>query len=193
MTTLTASIEKMKEAEIWKPVFYKGNSHHYEVSNHGNVRNSKTLKVLKPSLDTNGYPQISMVHNGKNISARVHRLVGLHFLEGEPKYAINHIDGNKRNPHAKNLEWVSLAENAKHASETGLLKVFSGQNNHCSKLRDEYIPQIMEKSKTMSIGALCREYSVGFNAMKDVLTGKSYRHIPRALKAAGCLYCKEGK
>lgn len=50
-----------------------------------------------------------------------HRLVAMSFKERiAGKDYVNHIDGNKSNPHAENLEWVDRSENAKHAYTTGL-------------------------------------------------------------------------
>lgn len=56
-------------------------------------------------------------------SQHVHRLVALtfHVCPGDPKdYQVNHIDGNKLNNAATNLEWCTCSENTTHAYETGL-------------------------------------------------------------------------
>lgn len=48
---------------------------------------------------------------------KIHRLVAHAFCEGfsEIRNTVNHIDGNKFNNKASNLEWVSQSENNKHA------------------------------------------------------------------------------
>lgn len=51
----------------------------------------------------------------------VHRLVAkAHCPNPESKPFVNHIDGNKLNCAAGNLEWCTAAENARHAVDTGL-------------------------------------------------------------------------
>lgn len=55
----------------------------------------------------------------------VHRLVALAWVENpepEKKPYVNHINGNKHDPRATNLEWVSSSENSAHAVATGLRK-----------------------------------------------------------------------
>lgn len=110
----------MKQIE-WKPVVgYEGL---YEVSNHGQVKNVKTQKVLSPRNSTR-YPLVALFDKGKRKDFKVHRLVAKSFLPNpENKPQVNHKDGNKSNNHLLNLEWCTNSENQKHAYQTGLRKV----------------------------------------------------------------------
>ncbi|KAA6340120.1 hypothetical protein EZS27_011996 [termite gut metagenome] len=102
------------ENEIWRPI--QGFEAHYEVSNYGNVRRKKS-KRLRNINYAQVYPTVLLSVNGVHKTLRVHRLVALAFLpmRDESKTHVNHIDGNKRNNHVNNLEWVTQAENNLHS------------------------------------------------------------------------------
>ena len=70
----------------------------------------------------------STVYNddGVRTTRGVHYLVCLAFNGAPPndgkRYEVNHIDGNKHNNVAENLEWTTRSENALHALKSGLRK-----------------------------------------------------------------------
>lgn len=66
--------------------------------------------------NSNGYRQVQKTINGKRKTLMVHRLVAMAFIPNPlDKPDVNHIDGNKRNNHFSNLEWVTEKENTQHA------------------------------------------------------------------------------
>jgi len=81
-----------------------------------------------------GYIACKLFKGGKRKYFFVHRLVAQSFIANpENKPEINHIDGNKANNHASNLEWVTSSENQKHAFREGLQKRRAGADSKCSK------------------------------------------------------------
>lgn len=96
----------------------------YAVSNQGYVINLTTLRVLKPSLKKSGYLEVTLTDKeGEQNYYLIHRLVATYFCKHkEGADEVNHIDGNKLNNNASNLEWVTRNENLKHAYENGLRK-----------------------------------------------------------------------
>ena len=108
--------------EQWKPVVgYEGL---YEVSSYGRVircarttfRNNKPVnlrqKILAQTKNEKGYPQVTLVKDSKRTTIKVHRLVALAFVENpENKPEVNHINENKEDNRAINLEWVTRTEN----------------------------------------------------------------------------------
>lgn len=103
--------------EIWK-TFEEG----YSVSNEGNVRCDKTGYIFVGEISNAGYKRINLNKTKKHYS--VHRLVAKAFVPNpDNKSVVNHIDGNKTNNRADNLEWVTPSENDKHAYKMGLRTV----------------------------------------------------------------------
>jgi hypothetical protein len=109
-------------SEIWKKISVKDTM---SVSNLGNVRNDNTDTVYKPNRK-NGYLYVHVhMKDSKDMSLRIHRLVAEAFVKNDDpknKDQVNHIDGDKTNNKAENLEWVTQSENLKHAVKEGLLK-----------------------------------------------------------------------
>ncbi len=97
----------------------------YLISSMGIIKNKNTNHVYKPYYTNDGHLYISLKNNNglwKNFG--VHQLVCFQFNSNysKDKKCVNHIDGDPSNNHFKNLEWVSYAENNKHAYLTELRK-----------------------------------------------------------------------
>lgn len=103
--------------ERWKDIIDYPN---YEVSDHGQVRNIRTGRVLKSEL-VKGYPRVVLSKNNNIKPFMVHKLVAEAFHSYDHEgLQVNHIDGNKLNNCTDNLEWVTGSANIKHAYKTGL-------------------------------------------------------------------------
>lgn len=99
----------------------------YYVFDNGNISDSTTGKLVARVLARNGYEYVHLYYKGKAKMYSVHRLVGIVYVPGYvPALDINHIDGNKRNNSAINLEWVTRSKNIKHAYDTNLRKSLKG-------------------------------------------------------------------
>lgn len=140
--------------EVWKPI--KGHEGRYEISNFGRVR-SLDMKVFngrvyhdKPGRILKGskFGNYSGVFLGRNSRGYIHRLVAETFLENPlNKKTVNHIDGNKNNNRADNLEWLTQEENNRHARQNGLNNM-NGENNPSCKFSDDLVREIRSKYDT---------------------------------------------
>ena len=101
--------------EEWRSI----NSYiNYQVSNVGRVRNSKTGRILKPNLASNGYFTVGLSKNGGVKTHAIHQLVAKEFLRNpNDKPCIDHIDGNKTNNSLDNLRLCSYSQNNRNSSK----------------------------------------------------------------------------
>ena len=111
---------------MWKPTLGK-----YEVSDDGRVRNAHTGRKIKQFIGKDGYARTQIA--GK--SRLVHRVIAKAYIPEEPeKPFVNHKDGNKQNNSVDNLEWVTRAENIRHAYINDLIPTRRGVRNGRCKL-----------------------------------------------------------
>jgi hypothetical protein len=100
--------------EMWRPVDGYDN---YMVSSFGNIKNSDTKKLLKLTIDNNGYYKVELYKDGNNKTQRIHRLVALAFLKNPiNKPCVDHADNNPLNNHLSNLRWATTQENNMNAA-----------------------------------------------------------------------------
>ena len=135
--------------EQWKQV--KNYEGYYEVSDLGRVRrvdrmvktgikyNSERLckgRVLKQHLKRNGYLAVDLSKDYQVKTISVHRLVAIAFVEGysEGKNYVDHINCNKQDNRACNLEWVNAKENSKRAKSNNLFKPSNKKKVRCKQL-----------------------------------------------------------
>lgn len=115
------------EGEIWKPVENYDNV--YWISNLGRVFNGR--KLLKFYRINSGYLCIDFTVHRVKRKFLLHRLVASHFCDnssGHPE--VNHIDENKDNNTAVNLQWCTSSANKQHSMATGTYdKIYETKNS----------------------------------------------------------------
>lgn len=126
----------MNNNEIWKPVIgYEG---FYEVSNLGNVKNSKTQRILRLLNNGCGYYRVGLYKEGKFKLFLVHRLVAFAFIPNPDNLPfINHKDECTQNNHVSNLEWCTASYNVNYGTRNE--KVFK---KLVSDKTEEYNPNL---------------------------------------------------
>lgn len=112
------------EGEVWKPI--KGYEGKYCVSNMGRIMSVERSingggkikqRIMKQCNTRKGYKTVCLYSDGKRIRNIVHRLVAEAFIPNPNNYnQVNHIDENKSNNAAHNLEWCTAKQNMNYGS-----------------------------------------------------------------------------
>lgn len=98
--------------EIWK-VMKEHNG--YEVSNYGKIKNIKTGRILKTTINYKGYERFIIYIDKKPKCFYIHRVVANNFLDNPNNYKeINHINENKLDNRVCNLEYCTSKYNANY-------------------------------------------------------------------------------
>lgn len=159
--------------ELWKAI--PGYENYYEASNLGNVRSidrtvkqkcrhggyrtvtyqSKVLKTYNKKYKRSNISQRKQVVLSVNMKTKtydLHKLIALTWIPNPKKLdTVNHKDGNTFNNNIKNLEWISKADNNRHAFRKGIvktqklvamldphtlkiIKVFPGESEACRRI-----------------------------------------------------------
>lgn len=154
----------------------------YAVSNTGIVRRmtpsksnrSRPGRVMKQTIDQCGYPRVAVGKNRQPI--HVHKLVAEAFIGHRPQdMTVDHLDGNKLNNHATNLEYVTRAENVRRAHRDG--KYPSGEGKPSAKLTEAQVLSIAGQLDRRSNCSLAREFGVSDVAIRKIRLGSTWSHV----------------
>lgn len=111
----------MQQQEEFKPV--KGFGTRYEVSNLGRIISHSSKKkggeLVQVLNVVNGYMYVTLKIGGLQKSLAVHRLVADAFIPNPDNLpCINHINEDKTDNRAENLEWCEYKYNINYGSRT---------------------------------------------------------------------------
>lgn len=138
--------------EEWRDI--QGYEGLYQISNFGEVKSIKRQtfmkektgkeyfhttpeRILKQTVNHKGYKVLNLNKDGKKKFFQVHRLVATHFI-GDPKdLTVDHIDSNKQNNRADNLQYVTRYQNSVYAQPAYTIIVRDKQNNFINVFKNE--------------------------------------------------------
>ena len=174
--------------EYWKTIEQFGPD--YQVSDLGRIRRMTRAKsgplgayprIMKSSLDSSGYPQISVSIDRRRITRKVHILVALAFIGPKPSgHEVNHKNRTRNDARAVNLEWVTRLENVLHgySFEERRLAQPRGIVHHNAKLTDARVREIRRLLKAgHGQVAVSKSFGVSQCTISNIALGKIWKHV----------------
>ena len=173
--------------EIWVDIKnYEGK---YRISNKGRIKSLERqvshggITWIQPERimshwcgTTSYYDCVRLYKGGVGTKFSVHRLVAQHFLpEWNPKLEVNHIDGDRYNNTANNLEMCTHQRNMEHAIAGGLKQDY-GEKSVNAKLTNAQAEEVRVKyfSGKASQDTLAKQYGVSRQTVSAIVRYKKY-------------------
>lgn len=158
--------------------------HLYTIYEDGRIHNDTNGKWIRgTSIDNhNRYVKIHLGTDEAGKFLPLHRLVAQIFIPNPNNYPqVNHIDGNRYNNAASNLEWCTAKQNIRHCWDTGLHMRQHGEMIGTSKLTDEeakWVYSFRDSGLTpKQFVNRYRFYKINLNSVRSIWQGRSWSRV----------------
>lgn len=150
----------------------------YHISDTGIVY-GKHWNIIKQRPDDDGYSSFTAGKKNHRTRIRTHRIVGKIFVDNPNNYnELDHLDCNRMNPSANNLEWVTHQENINRIKINGNRQDISCEKNPRAKLTKEVVVLLRNEFKN---GATQKEISIKYNipwsTVHNIVTYNTWKEV----------------
>lgn len=149
-------------------------------------------RVLKPSVNSGGYPHVTLARNGEHFNKKTANLVCEAFHGSKPSasHQVAHNNGNKADSSRGNVRWATPLENAQdkqahgtvlrgdmHPAKTNPGYHKNGAEHHSSKLTEDSVREIrMLRAGGEKQTVLARKFGITQSSLWAVLNRKTWSH-----------------
>lgn len=152
----------------------------YDVSDGGSVRHRDSRRILGQFPNYQGYMIVRL--NNPRDTARVHRLVAAAFIPNPNKLpVVNHLNNDRADNRASNLEWCTQAENLAHADRQGRMRrnYWAGKRSPSAILSDEQVRDLrgLYAQGGISLEKLGRNFGISKRAAHRCVKLETYSDV----------------
>lgn len=132
---------------------------------------------LKQRKNQDGYMEVTLgVTENRHSRVKVHRIIAEQFVPnpfGLPE--VNHLDCDRSNNNADNLEWCTHQQNVKYSADKGNYKRHMGEENGRAKLTWNIVWRIRnEYSDGKSIAEMSKENNIPYSTVCSIVHNKTW-------------------
>ena len=157
----------------WK--WIPGYERFYAAADTGDIFSVRRNKILVPLKVSNGYYVVHLAVGGVTKSVRIAKIIASLFSPNPHNYPqINHIDGNKANNSAANLEWCTQSQNMQHAYAIGLM---ASERTGGAKLSNREVLEIRALKGKMFYRDIAKKYGVCFDNVSKIMRNVLWKRL----------------
>lgn len=147
----------------------------YAAADTGDIFSVRRNRILVPLKVSTGYYAVHLALGGITKTARIAKIIASLFSPNPHNYPqINHIDGNKANNSAANLEWCTQSQNMQHAYATGLM---ASERTGGAKLSNKEVLEIRALKGKMFYGDIAKKYGVCFDNVSKIMRNVLWKRL----------------
>lgn len=154
----------------------------YEITENGEVWSKYKKDWMNIKEGKDGYMTINLVtKEGKYRTCGIHRLVLATYnpIPNMEEFQVNHKDGNKKNNHLDNLEWMTPKQNIIHSWENGLAHHRGDSHGRAtiSENQAKEIIKMLKEGKKQS--EIIKLMGCSRSVVAKIAQGRTWLHLPR--------------
>ncbi len=170
-------VPEMSEEDVAKEIWVSIDDE-YSISNFGRIKHifKDHYRLISGSVHKDGYRFVTL--HGKQMP--LHRIVAKYYHNDSynENLVVNHIDGNKQNNRADNLEWITQSENIRHSIENNLQP--KSANTYTGKFtaeQREEIKRLWDEGE-LSKRKIAKKYGVSHTCINNIIND-DYAYIDK--------------
>ena len=163
--------------EEWRSYFIHG--FEYEINRDGVIRRAATGRVITPRLNEDGYWVVTLGPTWKRTQRYVHRLVGEVWVPNPHNYQdVDHIDFDRTNCKADNLQWIDHKENIHRSHAVGHYRGMKGSKNPNALVEEATVISMRQDyANGMTRYAIGKKYGVSWTQTDRICKGESWHNV----------------
>lgn len=157
----------------------------YIVSTEGKIFSTKNIgrgkyhQEITQRLNQDGYYVVTVGVNGHRRVRSVHRIIAMAFVPNPNNLPeVDHIDNNRRNNKASNLQWLSGTDNKKKTPFEARSETHKGELNGRAKLTAEDVKEIRRLyNNGYTQQEIAKKYNRGWSTIHNIIIGATWKGI----------------